>query len=419
MSVLKSGLLTLSTLLLLAACSSDDGPSSVTQVKINGDPLNFIAGTNKDITSGIPSRVLQDPDQEWQVQVIQLLTQRQEKPQENLEDGNEPVTSEEVEDNRESTLIYKISKDSENNQWIMDPTDKNNELNINRFFFSESDGKLFLNSLGTSKNINFRFNQFTPQHYSLAEDEKSFSFLFSLPVDFDPAIRNETLLMAVYFIKKENEGILTQMVNTAYNFLYGPGVKVAWNQERPRTALICGNAGESRHYSDLIAEAATEWKPVLKNRLQLEYQFATEPCPPFSDINTQTVTHAPEIIIVEGPDDLTSAATLVTPDFFKSELVDADIWFIEGEWEEVLKKYRPGDTLATPEVINNSTFRSNYKWTMVHEMGHFLGLHHQFDGTPSVMAYGDDTDRIYTYDREAIFELYPLQDEPINPPFAE
>ncbi len=419
MSVLKSGFLALSTFLLLAACSSDDGPSPVTEIKINGDPLNFIAGTKKDTTSGIPTRVLQDPDQEWQVRVVQLLTERQEKPKENIEEGNEPLTNDDVEDTRESTLIYKISKDSANNQWIMDPTNKNNKLNINRFFFVEREGKLFLHSLGTSQANDFRFNQFTPQHYSLAQDEKSFSFLFSLPVDFDPGIGRETLLMAVYFIKKENEGLLSQMVNTAYNYLYGPGVKVAWNQKRPQTLLICGNAGESRRYSGLVAEAATEWKPVLKDRLDFDYQFATEACPPFSDINTQTVTHAPDIIIVEGPEDLTAAVTIPTPDFFKSELLDSDIWFIEGEWDELLESVHPDASLALPGLVDSPVFRSDYKWTMVHEIGHYLGLHHQFDGTPSVMAYGDGTDRIYTYDREALFELYPLKTEPLTPPLAE
>ena len=46
--------------------------------------------------------------------------------------------------------------------------------------------------------------------------------------------------------------------------------------------------------------------------------------------------------------------------------------------------------------------------TARHELGHLLGLAHQFDGTRSIMSYEKEDVEIYDYDIEAIQELYPL-----------
>ena len=49
---------------------------------------------------------------------------------------------------------------------------------------------------------------------------------------------------------------------------------------------------------------------------------------------------------------------------------------------------------------------SNIGWIMAHEMGHFFGLHHQFDDSiPSIMSY-DKVDYVSTYDYNAIRALY-------------
>ena len=47
------------------------------------------------------------------------------------------------------------------------------------------------------------------------------------------------------------------------------------------------------------------------------------------------------------------------------------------------------------------------KKLILHEMGHALGLDHQFDGTPSIMSYDFESPAELTdYDKAAIQDLY-------------
>ena len=47
--------------------------------------------------------------------------------------------------------------------------------------------------------------------------------------------------------------------------------------------------------------------------------------------------------------------------------------------------------------------------TITHEFGHLLGLHHEFDGNPSIMSYNHDETEITQFDIEAVTQLYPYK----------
>ena len=92
-----------------------------------------------------------------------------------------------------------------------------------------------------------------------------------------------------------------------------------------------------------------------------------------------------------SPDYVNTAVNIYSANLFEGKLVDSDIviWVKEYEKYDVPFEYNP-----------------KLKKTVAHEMGHLLGLDHQFNGTPSIMSYASER-QISTYDVLAIDELYP------------
>jgi predicted Zn-dependent protease len=89
--------------------------------------------------------------------------------------------------------------------------------------------------------------------------------------------------------------------------------------------------------------------------------------------------------------------TFTTLDLVNYSHIDSDILIFEKDLEAVSRN-RP--ELLIPELTR----------TLKHEMGHFLGLDHQFkDEIHSIMSYRPSDDELFDYDKKAILELYPLK----------
>ncbi len=390
------------------ACPSSPGGNGPERIKVTGDPLAFIEGSTEDTSSGIPEDLFTD-DGEWQLEAKIFVTTRQKKIQNgNIESGNEPTAGEVTEKIKEDVNLYSMKPGRTEDELVFDSASSE----FAQLVFKKQGNAIFLKSLIDYDNPDVEDFDFTLHHYSVREDKKAFSLLISGSADFDSKIEHEKILMALYFFKKENDTVLAQMLDTAYNYLLGPGVKLAWDQDKEVEALLCSDSGSMYSYLTLSEQAVDEWNVLLENRLQLTAVRSTSMCPPFSDLNTHIIRHVKDWVFLEGPQYLSAAVTLTAANVYESRIEDSDIFVMEGEFDELLK---PNDlAMGSYYVSSDSEFRESYKWNIVHELGHFLGLHHIFDGTLSVMAYSDNN-QLYTYDREAVQELYPVVTVPLAP----
>ena len=87
------------------------------------------------------------------------------------------------------------------------------------------------------------------------------------------------------------------------------------------------------------------------------------------------------------------ASTFYVANFHREEIIDSDIIIWNKEFQKINPNY------VFPAEISPSR-------TIVHEMGHFFGLHHKFNGTKSVMSYKRKHHKIFEYDAKALRELY-------------
>ncbi|NJM10455.1 MAG: matrixin family metalloprotease, partial [Bdellovibrionaceae bacterium] len=101
------------------------------------------------------------------------------------------------------------------------------------------------------------------------------------------------------------------------------------------------------------------------------------------------------------------AQTLFLAGEGQKELIDGDIFFLLGELQEAVDKVAPGRQITDPMFMISPKLVDSILQTNIHEMGHLLGLHHQFDPSiSSIMSYKDDRRGLQDYDVKAIQALY-------------
>lgn len=387
----------------IVACSQKTNVPQVKAIAISGDPLSFIQNTTLNTHEGLPMEMFADK-KEWQFYGHMIYTKKQEvvNDQAQLEKENRPLNDNDLKTKKAvNTYVMKGLKNSIYGQDVVFESTIKSYL---QFRFTRKGAQLFLKDVAAYKNLKLRSSEFKVQHYSVRKDRQVFSILLSMDGTIDPAIRGGRTLLALYFIKKKSDVVLGTLLNKAYNYIFGPGVKVAWPQDKALSMTVCEDVGASYYYAQSAVRGIDEWSRPLDKRLQLESHEQFERCPPFSDVNTQTINHVTDWIELEGRKAMTQAITFSIPDFFQSRIVDSDIFVFEAEWNENISPHQLSDT----EVYQNPKIQDLYHWMISHEMGHVLGLHHIFDGTPSIMSYRQHNG-IHTYDINAVQALYPLE----------
>lgn len=123
--------------------------------------------------------------------------------------------------------------------------------------------------------------------------------------------------------------------------------------------------------------------------------FAENRCPPFSDLNFTG------IYIVDEFAPSAWGETLSVGSRSSQSIVDADVFLYLRNYRKTWDKM--GLSYEDLKVSNSYTFYE----TMTHEIGHLLGLSHNFAVSPSIMSYSDDR-RFSIYDKAAIRALYPM-----------
>ncbi len=382
---------------IVVGCSKNSGKGGGGQIRlIKGDPNVFIQSAESNLRNSLEERLPLRSDK-WSLSLRGFQEEKVEQPKDDIESGEEapdPAGVAKAEQEQEDNVgTFQRSFDGEK------LTFKNDSFVV-RFARDEMTGTIQLASFESAtgewppyyvgREIRVLHTSFNEKAFSILIQSQLASDRFVLDLNFSPS------------------GAIPEAIKTAERFKYllGTGLKFAWDQTEERPILLCGNPSPGS--VEAFERAVRAWQVPLQGRLDLTY-YRELRCPPFSDVNTQVVNFIDDWIEVVGPQ---AKAAFATPTFNYplGEISDADIFFLREEWAEGYAL--GGYNLKAPGAESNPRIIQAYYETLTHEMGHLLGLHHQFDeGIPSIMGY-NDIDSLTTYDVNAIQSLYPKRTAP-------
>lgn len=239
-------------------------------------------------------------------------------------------------------------------------------------------------------------------HLSHNKEEGTFSLLIAET----NKLGKVEVLTALYLKKPEFRHIARINPKKTYQYL-DESVLIQWDQSKKVTLNLCTKDYKRYpRYKDFLEQAVNNWAINLVGRLEIEIKVL-EDFPPFSDLNTQCVYHFDDYEMTDARAKLnTLAYVLPVADRRQGRLVDADLYIWKNEFEKSLKNSFWIDQSLPIFHPSQRKFRELYIDTLEHEIGHFLGLGHQFSGIKSIMSYDDDA-KFSEYDRKAIQFLYP------------
>ena len=345
---------------------------------VHGDPMEVVYGSRFNTTSVIEESKIENFNS-FSLEGISQFTEKDEIVEKadlgSIETGNEAVEDDltKIKENN----IYKFEK--RGNEYIYTGP-KKIELT-----FEENEGKLEIKSFeieGASYAV-------TAIHYSLKEDGNAFSILVTTNEDVSGKI-----LLAFTFTRRSFQRVITK-TDKKYKYLYGAGVVVPWNNKEELELNICGGLISSK-LIEIYKKSINEWDGALKNRLTITTKHLLD-YPPFSDLNNHCIYTVPDYQTLPSARRMNVATTYTVGDIYLGKLIDSDVLV----W--VKENAKTGQLLENQPSLEKS---------VAHEVGHFLGLDHQFaKEIPSIMSYAG-VDLVTDYDIEAIAELYPLNYQP-------
>jgi hypothetical protein len=374
----------------LLACSKKSSPPVRSQYFVKGDPKGLIKGA----TTNKHSPITEDNILEWnKYQLSSLAGFVQWEPTKT--EG--PTTKQELEKEQapsegpshgSGTRVMQAVQDAHG--WHLRTADASFQLDLRR----ESDGSLQIYQIGDGEKKPAPVHVI---HWSESKDGSAVSVL----MDFSTPVSGNGLL-AVYFEKPLTQTQMREIRQTdsKYRYLAGPGRLIGWDPEESVTLNLCG----AKSQTDLVSESLEKWTEYLQGRLNVEYA-QTNHFAPFSDLNQHCVYFFDGYIFEQRSDAFTLGITKSLWSESRAKTVDSDVIIFGSEFTKMRNTAPPGADPARVQEVMDRTART----AVTHELGHWFGLDHKFDGTSSVMSYDFKTDTPERYDIEAIQALYPFK----------
>ena len=282
----------------------------------------------------------------------------------------------------------------------------------------ESEEKHFLKSRGQNFSIEFKqvegdlytvdkvsdyggtnWTEAELAHFSISKDKRFFSLLLRYKFKF-----YGTGVEALYFSRNINPKT-PQKNNTNNYYLKGPGVVYRWDKSKPLEISHCGKSEDFN--ADVLSHtilqkeskvATQSWKKALTGLIDVQFkENMSYTGKPFSDLNQTCIWLIDGIKNEPHPQSRNLGMALSVLDDEKHLMAASVVFVFKKEFE------KRGENFA------DDSLKSYRERTILHELGHLLGLDHQFDeGAKSVMSYDFKTTdpKLYDYDINAIQSLY-------------
>ncbi|MDO9182596.1 MAG: hypothetical protein Q7U04_09315, partial [Bacteriovorax sp.] len=372
--------LVIMTLLLAASCGNktESDTLSSSEIKaitkktpikttfVKGSPLGIIKGSTSNPDSFITPTNLEDFSNYSLVGVDQFTEKEEvvvEEEDVDIEAGNE--APEEDQSKKGGQILYSFKQVG--SDYIYS---SNSDKGLNLSFILKN-GKLDLISLND-------VYDFKAIHYSQHKSGNAFSIMGTVEDSHEGKV-----LLSFTFVKKTFQKEIRK-TDSKYKYIYGAGIMIPWNQKEVLNVDICGAPSEvvKNIYKDGIAM----WNSTLLNRLTIAIR-ALFTYPPFSDLNTHCIYTVDNYQTEYSENIFNRGTTFSKGNTSEGNIIDADIMI----W--VKENAKMGKSLDEIDGLTK---------VVAHEVGHLLGLAHQFDSdTYSIMGY-DGVDWITDYDIDVI-----------------
>lgn len=348
-------------------CSKSGGGSKPSRTYyVNGDPKSFIVGTT--MKSDLKLENIADFNELYFDDSIDLLeVSPTESKDEMVEDQKGKSAEESSADMEDITFDdnqkYKFTNES--GKYIYSSKDQSVILR-----FVNQGGTLRVESV--KDKLGDRVVHPYLQHISIAKDKSMVSVLV---YDKDSSRKS----LSVYFFAKKHDNQL-DLAQGDYDFLAGKNIKIRWEQDI--SLNICSTS--LKPYESKIKELFRKWTDNISS-VRFNMKVLNNP-PPFSDLNTQCI-YVFENYFTNDPrgEGFTLGLTFTSG---TTKFIDSDIFLFETSL-----------SYADASIVEGRNMDTVFE-TIVHEMGHFLGLGHPEN------LYAPEHRTIMSYQEYGSYDLF-------------